>query len=188
VIAVLLAVLALAVGLAAGLLAPRLHGLGPRRAAQATATRQILLPFTGTTLSRRALEAAMRLARVEGATLMPAFLATVPLHQSLDSPVPTQCAIGMPLLEAIEQRAAAEGIPVDARVQRGRSYRHALGRLLDGEHFDRVIISAGDDPRTGLSGEDLLWTIEHANAEVLILRPARQDARVVTASGLAGHF
>jgi hypothetical protein len=48
--------------------------------------------------------------------------------------------------------------------------------------------SAADDPRTGLSGEDLLWAIDHANAEVMILRPAPQDARVVSASGLKGHF
>ena len=130
----------------------------------------------------------MRLARVEDATLMPAFLATVPLHQSLESPLPKQCEIGMPLLEAIEQRAAAQDIPVDARVQRGRSYRHALSRLLEHEQFDRVIVSAADDPRSGLSGEDLLWVIDHANAEVMILRPAPQDTRVVSASGLAGHF
>ncbi|HET6447774.1 MAG TPA: universal stress protein [Conexibacter sp.] len=175
------------IGLVCGLALPRLRARELREA-RATATRQILLPFTGTTLSRRALEAAMRLAKVEDATLMPAFLATVPLHQSLDSPVARQCELGMPLLEAIEQRAVSEGIPVDARVQRGRSYRHALGRLLDAERFDRVIVSAADDPRTGLSGEDLLWTIDHANAEVMILRPAPQDTRVVSANGVTGHF
>jgi len=176
-------------GLAVGLAVhPRLRSRRRAREERPIATRQILLPFTGTTLSRRALEAAMRLARVEGATLMPAFLATVPLHQSLESPVPKQCAIGMPLLEAIEQRAVAEGVPVDARVERGRSYRHALSRLLEREHFDRVILSAADDPRTGLYGEDLLWAIDHADAEVMILRPAPQDTRVVSAGGLRGHF
>ncbi len=149
---------------------------------------KILLPFTGTTLSRRALEAAMRLAKVDGATLMPAFLATVPMHQSLESPLPKQCEIGMPLLEAIEQRATAQEIPVDARVERGRSYRHALSRLLDDERFDRVIVSAAEDPRTGLSGDDLLWVIDHANAEVMILRPAPEDRRVVSGSGVVGHF
>lgn len=185
-IAVLLLLAGLLAGLACGLAVQRLR-VRERRAPRPTATRQILLPFTGTTLSRRALEAAMRLAKVEGATLMPAFLATVPLHQSLESPVATQCEIGMPLLEAIEQRAGAEGIPVDARVERGRSYRHALSRLLDAERFDRVIISAADDRRAGLSGEDLLWAIDHANAEVMILRPAPDDAHVIT-GGVAGHF
>jgi nucleotide-binding universal stress UspA family protein len=188
VIALLLTLAALLIGLGCGLVLPRLRARRARDEARPTATRQILLPFTGTTLSRRALEAAMRLARVEDATLMPAFLATVPLHQQLDSPLPKQCEVGMPLLEAIEQRAAAQHIPVDARVQRGRSYRHALSRLLDSEQFDRVIISAADDPRRGLSGEDLLWAIDHANAEVLILRPAPEDTRVISANGVKGHF
>lgn len=186
-IALLLLAVGVLAGLAAGLVAPRVH-VRPAREARPTTTRQILLPFTGTTLSRRALEAAMRLAKVDDATLMPAFLATVPLHQTLESPLPKQCEIGMPLLEAIEQRAAAQDIAVDARVERGRSYRHALSRLLDKERFDRVIVSAADDPRTGLSGDDLLWVIDHANAEVMILRPAPQDTRVVSASGVAGHF
>jgi nucleotide-binding universal stress UspA family protein len=192
-IAILLLVAGLALGVAAGV------GIGALRARRAaalprdarpTATRQILLPFTGTTLSRRALEAAMRLAKVEEATLMPAFLATVPLHLGLETPLPRQSAIGMPLLEAIEQRATAQQIPVDARVERGRSYRHALRRLLERERFDRIVISAAtdNDPRTGLSGDDLLWAIDHANAEVMILRPAPQDTRVISASGLRGHF
>lgn len=187
-IALLLLAVGVLAGLAAGLVAPRVHVRSAAREPRPTTTRQILLPFTGTTLSRRALEAAMRLASVDDATLMPAFLATVPLHQSLESPLPKQCAIGMPLLEVIEQRAAAQHIPIDARVERGRSYRHALSRLLEREQFDRVIISAADDPRTGLSGDDLLWAIDHANAEVMILRPAPQDTRVVSASGVVGHF
>jgi nucleotide-binding universal stress UspA family protein len=187
-IAALLLLLGLAAGLALGLLVARRRPRRAREQAAVARTRQILLPFSGTTLSRRALEAAMRLARAEDATLMPAFLATVPLHLALESPLPSQSAIGMPLLEAIEQRSAAEGIPVDARIERGRSYRHALGRLLDAEHFDRVVISAGEDPRLGLSGSDLLWLLDHANAEVVILRPAPQDTRLVSPSGLTGHF
>ena len=57
---------------------------------------------------------------------MPAFLARVPRNLPIDSPLPAACEVGMPLLEAIEQRATAEGIPVDARVSRGRTYRDAL--------------------------------------------------------------
>ncbi len=56
----------------------------------------------------------------------------------------------MSMLEAIEQRAGAQGVPVDARIERGRSYRHALARLLEHETFDRVVVSAtangGDGP------------------------------------------
>ena len=70
--------------------------------------RRILLPFTGTAISRRSLDAALRLARAEDATLVPAFLATVPRHLPLDAAVPAAVRVGMPLLEAIEQ-AAADG-------------------------------------------------------------------------------
>jgi nucleotide-binding universal stress UspA family protein len=177
----------LLIGILIGLAAPyarRRH----RRSPQLPSTRQILLPFTGTTLSRRALEAAIRLAKVDGATLMPAFLATVPMSLSLESPLPKQSRIGMALLEAIEQRASAQGVPIDSRVQPGRSYRHALARLLEREQFDRVIISAADDTHAGLSGRDLLWILEQANAEVLILRPAPQDTDTLTTTDIKGHF
>ena len=159
-----------------------------RRESKPLPVRRILLPFTGTQVSRRAMDAALRLAGVEHATLMPAFLARVPLHLDLDSPLPRQCSLGMPLLEAIEQRALAQGVPVDSRVERGRSYRHALARLLEREHFERVIISATNDPRVGLSGADIVWVLDRAQAEVLILRPAPEDRRAVTASEIAGHF
>ncbi len=183
----LVGLLAIGVGLAAGYwLRPR--GRSPGKAARGSATRQILLPFTGQTVSRRAFDAALRLARAEEATLMPTFIATVPMSLSLESPLPRQCTAGMPLLEALEQRALAQGIAVDSRIVRGRTYRDALRRLLSGEHFDRVIISASEDPGIGLSGSDILWVLERAEAEVLILRPAPQDTRVVTAAGISGHF
>jgi hypothetical protein len=184
---VVLALVALLAGLAIGLSIPHVR----QRALQSpelTHTRHILLPFTATTLSRRALESAIRLARAEDATLMPAFLATVPLTLPLESPLPRQPLVGMPLLEAIEQRATAGGVAVDSRVQAGRSYRHALARLLEHERFDRVIVPATDGLRSGLSGPDLLWLLTHTNAEVMILRPATQDTRIISADDLQGHF
>jgi nucleotide-binding universal stress UspA family protein len=148
----------------------------------------ILLPFTNQAISRRAFEAAIRLAQAEGATLMPAYLARVPRNLPLDSPLPGACTVGMPLLEAIEQKATAEGIPVDARVSRGRTYRDALQHLLEQERFDRVIVSATDNTRQGLSEEDLAWLLRTVPAEILILRPAPDDARSISASALHGHF
>src|ERR1019366_4854682 len=120
------------IGLLVGLAAPharRRH----RRSPQLASTRQILLPFTGTTLSRRALEAAIRLAKVDEATLMPAFPATLPPTPTPESPPSKQSRIGMALLEAIEQRATAEGVPIDSRLQPGRSYRPAPPRLLQNQ-------------------------------------------------------
>jgi nucleotide-binding universal stress UspA family protein len=149
---------------------------------------RILLPFTNQAISRRAFQAAIRLARAEGATLVPAFLARVPRNLPLESPLPAACAVGMPLLEAIEQHATAEGVPVDARVSRGRTYRDALQRLLDQERFDRVVVSATDSPRQGLSRDDLAWLLGQISAEVLILRPAQDDARSISASAVHGHF
>lgn len=153
------------------------------------AVRTILLPFTGQAISQRAFEAAVRLAQAEHATIMPAFLARVPRTLPIDSPLPAQCASGMPLLETVEQQAAAQGLSVDSRVARGRTYRDALRRLLDQEHFDRVIVSATESPRKGLTTEDLEWLLERIPAEVMILRPAPDDtARIAATNGYHGHF
>lgn len=176
----------LGVGLALGWLLPP-HGFRPARdRPQPVGT--ILLPFTGEAISRRAFEAAVRLARVENAAIIPAFLARVPLHLPLDAPAIKQCESGLPMLEAIEQKARAQGVAVDARIVRGRSYRHALQELLAKEHFDRVIVSATGDPHQGLTADDLRWLVERVPAEVMILRPAPEDTRRITAAGVAGHF
>jgi nucleotide-binding universal stress UspA family protein len=148
------------------------------------AIHRILLPFTGTEISRRALDAALRLSRAEDATLMPAYLATVPKRLPLDCAIPRQAGQAMPMLEAIEQRATAQRVPVDARIERGRSYRHALARLLEAEPVDRVVVPAGATGTNGLSGDDLIWLLDRAPAEVLILRPAPSDERrVIAATG-----
>jgi nucleotide-binding universal stress UspA family protein len=176
---------ALAIGLAAGRWwAPRHRAL---RAARPDTVRRILLPLTGASISRRAFDAAVRLAGVEHATLMPCYLATVPLYLPLEATLPVQCMRAMPLLETIEQRASAQGVAVDARIARGRTYRDALRRMLDDEHFDRVIVSATNDPELGFRGDDLVWLLRRADAEVLILRPAPEDHREVAAE-VAGHF
>jgi hypothetical protein len=94
----------------------------------------------------------------------------------------------MPLLEAIEQRLASQGVAVDARVARGRSYRDALRRLLDQEQFDRIIVSATESPRMGLTSDDLEWLLKRVPAEVMILRPAPEDHREISAAGVSGHF
>jgi hypothetical protein len=116
---------------------------------------------------------------------MPAYLARVPLQLPLGCPLPKEAEGAMAMLEAIEQRAAAQEIPVDARIERGRSYRHALRRLLEQEQFDRVVVPATATGRAGLSSEDLVWLLEKAPAEVMILRPAATDERRVTAAPIA---
>lgn len=179
---VTLIVVALLVALAGAVVLAR-----QRIAARPTPVHRILLPFTGLAISRRALDGALRLANAEDATLMPAYLAVVPRQLPLDSPLPKEASGAMPLLEAIEQRAAAQHVPVDARIQRGRTYRHALLRLLDQESFDRVVVPATALPRVGFSGSDLVWLLEEAPAEVVILRPGPEDTRVVSGNTVWGR-
>ena len=167
VLTILVALVAVAIGFAIGWLLRR-----PRRKpARPSSERRILLPFTGQSISKRALEAAVRLARAEDATVMPAFLARVPRTLPIDAPLPKACAFGMPVLEAIEQGVRKQGVAVDSRISRGRTFRDALQRLLDEERFDRIIVSADANPRVGLTRDDLDWLIERAPAEVIILRP-----------------
>ncbi len=54
-----------------------------RRSERPDESHRILLPFTGTAISRRAVDAALRLARAENAVLMPAYLAEVPKQRGL---------------------------------------------------------------------------------------------------------
>jgi hypothetical protein len=173
-------------GIGAGYWLPP-HGNLARRERPRT-VRRILLPFSGQAISRRSFEAAVRLAKAEDATIMPAFLASVPMNLPLDSALPVQCARGMPLLEAIEQRASSQGVAVDSRVGRGRSARDALRKLIEAEPFDRIIVSADEDPRAGLSYDDLRWLLERVPAEILILRPAPEDNRRISAGTVSGHF
>jgi nucleotide-binding universal stress UspA family protein len=135
------------------------------------AARRILFPFIGASISRRTLDAALRLARAEGATLVPAYVMTVPLHLDLEAPTPERCAQAMPMLDLIEHRAARLKVPVDSRMQVGRTERHALEKLIDEEHFDRIVVPAATHSSEGFTGEDIGWLLEHAPGEIVVLRP-----------------
>jgi hypothetical protein len=143
---------------------------------------RILFPFTARALSRPALDAALRLASAEHATLVPAFLANVPLQLPLNTPLPRQCSMAVPLLEAIEQRAARYGVPVDARIERGRDLRHALRETISHETYDRVVIAASAPDSDGFHTEDVTWLLDHAPGEVVVLRPARDETIDVAAT------
>jgi hypothetical protein len=106
--AVLIAIIVVLVIALAALTAVH-FGFWSRRATQvpASGSRRILFPFVASALSSRALDAALRLARAEDATLVPVFLAQVPLHLPLGTPLPRQGSQAIPLQEAIEQRASS---------------------------------------------------------------------------------
>jgi hypothetical protein len=151
------------------LLVRELRRRGTETAITPAATR-ILFPFVGDALSTPALDAALRIARAEGATLVPAYLAIVPLSVELDTPLRKQAETALPLLEAIEQRAMTQGVPVDSRIEPGRSVRHALRLLLGHERFDRVV-AAGSTNGDGFSADDVAWMLENVPGEILVLRP-----------------
>jgi hypothetical protein len=120
---------------------------------------------------------------------MPAFLATVPLDASVRQPSPGTVSRGNAVARGDrDQRTTADGIAVDSRVQARRTYCHALGRLLEKEQLDRIIISATGKPQVGLSGPDLLWPLDHTQGGVVILRPAQQDIDIISTDKLTSHF
>jgi hypothetical protein len=88
----------------------------------------------------------------------------------------------MPLLEAIEQRAAREHVPVDARIERGRTYRHAIRELLEHERYDRIVVAAASEGADGFDAADIAWLLEHAAGEIVVLRPARAAGPVAQAA------
>ena len=91
---------------------------------------------------------------------------------SLEAPIPRACGSAFELQEAIEQRASAAGIIVDARIATGRTVRHALRQLLDAERYDRLVVAAETAHTDGLSAADVAWLLEHAPGEVAVVRPA----------------
>ena len=147
-----------------------------RRRAAPPRTGRILFPYVGSQLSVRALDSALRIARFEDATLVAAYLVPVPLTLSLDAPLPRACGAAFELQEAVEQRASAAGIPVDSRIATGRTVRHALRQLLDGERYDRLVAAARTAHTDGLSAADVAWLLEHAPGEVAVVRPADEAA------------
>lgn len=166
------AVLALGTALAATAVRRR----PPRRIPLPGGARRVLVPFSGA-LDPTVLRAAIRVAKAEQAILVPAYLLVVPLQYPEDSAQKDQVAVALPLLEAVEHAALREGVPVDARIEKGRSLTHALRRLWEVERFDRVVAPAPGVPRTGgFTPEQLAWILEHAPAETIVLRPGERAA------------
>ncbi len=177
-------VVALAVGFAAAVALERRRrsrALGGR-----ARVRRIAFPFTGEGLSEPALAAALRLAHAEGATLMPVYLALVPMRLAVDVPLRSECDVALPMLEAIEQRAARAEVPVDSRIERGRTVRHALRELIAHERFDRMVVAAGaDSSGEGFTPEAVAWLLSNVPGEVIVLRPADAAADAAAAAAHA---
>jgi hypothetical protein len=137
--------------------------------------RRILFPFVAEALSPSALDAALRLASTEQATLVPVFLARVSLDLPLETPLPQQSQVCLPLQEAIEQRATRVGVPVDARIERGRTYRHALRHAIAHQRFERIVIAAATENGPGFAAIDVRWLLDNAPGEIIVLRPSENE-------------
>jgi hypothetical protein len=145
-----------------------------RRGARRVGPRRILVPFTGGELDETVLGAAIRIALAEEATLVPAYLIVTPMEFAMDAPMQLQVDVAVPLLEAVECAAARAGVPVDARIESGRTPIHALHRLWSVEHFDRIVAPAPAQRGPGFTPKDLQWILVHAPSETVILKPDPQ--------------
>ena len=164
-----IAVLLVAVGVAL------LRRRPPKRLPRPAGAPRILVPFFGS-LDQTVVDAAIRIAHAEGAVLVPAYLLIVPLRYAEDSPLRDQVNVAMPLLEAVERAALRAGVPVDARIEKGRTATHAVRRLWEVERFDRILAPAPADGSEGFTEKELAWLLTHAPTETVVLKPAPQAA------------
>jgi hypothetical protein len=132
--------------------------------------RRILVAFSGR-LDPTVVEAAIRIAHAEDAVLVPAYLLVVPLRYAEDSPLHDEVERAMPLLEAVEHAALGAGVPVDARIEKGRTLTHALKRLWEVERFDRIIAPAPANGHGGFTPKELAWVLTHSPSETVVLKP-----------------
>ena len=142
----------------------------PRKLPVPRGARRVLVPFAGA-LDPAVLDAAIRIARAENTVLVPAYLVVVPLRYAEDSPLREEVEVAMPLLEAVERAALSAGVPVDARIEKGRTLTHALQRLWSVEQFDRIVAPASGEGHPGFSEKELAWLLTHAPTETVVLKP-----------------
>jgi len=63
------------------------------------------------------------------------------------------------------------GVPVEARVERGRSYRHALREAIANERYDQIVVAAAHANRPGIAAADARWLLDNVPGEIVVLRP-----------------
>ena len=66
-------------------------------------------------------------------------------------------------------------MPVDARIERGRTYRHALRQTIANERFDRVVIAAASQGSHGFGPGDVAWILDRAPGEIVVLRLSKDE-------------
>jgi hypothetical protein len=96
----------------------------------------------------------------------------VPLHLPLDAALARECELALPLLEAVEQASTAAGVASDTRIERGRTYRHALLELIAHERYDQIVVAAAPEGAPGFTAADVAWLLHRAPGEIIVLRPS----------------
>ena len=169
--AAVVALVALVVVLAAALIVVYARrARRPRRRPVDGSARRVLVAFSGS-LDPTIVDAAIRIAKADEAVLVPAYLLVVPLRYAEDSPLREEVQMAMPFLEAVEHAALRAGVPVDARIEKGRTLTHALKRLWEVESFDRIIAPAPTNGHGGFTEKELAWVLTHAPSETVVLKP-----------------
>jgi hypothetical protein len=142
-----------------------------RRREESDSGETLLFPFDPSSFSPLALERSIQIAKGSGATLLPAYLAVVPLRVSLDAPLPRHVDQAFPLLERIEIEASRQRVRVDSSIESGRSLRHALSRVIEKRHPDQTIIAAASEGREGFNPDDIAWFLDRVDCGVVVLKP-----------------
>jgi len=131
----------------------------------------LLFPFDLRTFSPGALDRSIRIAKGTGATLLPAYLAVVPLRVSLESPLPRHAERAVGLLEEIDLKASRQGVRVDSSIESGRSLRHALSRVIEARHPTQAIVAAASGKDKGFLADDIAWFLDRVDCGVVVLKP-----------------
>lgn len=144
-----------------------------RRRREVDSGETLLFPFDHRAFSPEALSRSIKIAKGSGATLLPAYLAVVPLRVSLDSPLPRHVERAIPMLDEIELQASRQGVRIDSTIESGRTLRHAISRLIEFRDPDQALIAAASNGREGFSPEDIAWFLDRVDCGVVVLkRPA----------------
>ena len=151
---------------------PRAGATAPRPAA-----RRILFPFVGRALSQPRARRRAAARRAEDATLVAAYLApgaaAPAARRRAAARVRARAAAAGGRSSSAPRRA---GVPVDSRIERGRTYRHALRELIAHERYDQIVVAAAPEGARGFTAEDVAWLLHRAPGEIVVLRPEGRGA------------
>lgn len=148
-----------------------------KRGRKNSVQRRILFPINGHTLSERSFRTALEIAQRQQAALVTIFLANVPQQLPIDTQLPRQSELALGLFEEAERLAAAANVCVDPRVERGRTFRHALTNAVDSEQAHQVVLVIDPESKSSHpSPEDIAWALKKLPAEILIFRLGSTEA------------